>query len=189
MAKISEMYGIMLKKRGIKSILKHIFLKPYAMLIRLFPFSPMRIFLLKIMGAKIPFSAYVQDVNIMGMDIGTFKNLIAGDYVHIGEDSLIDLYDRVYLEEHSIISPRAMIFTHQSAGIYSPMSKYYPEKRAPVVVKRGAWIGAGSIILSGVIVGEMSIVSAGSVVLKDVPPYSVVAGVPAKVVKKLPKSK
>lgn len=55
----------------------------------------------------------------------------------------------------------------------------------PIVIKRNAWIGAGATILPGVTVGENSIVAAGAVVSRDVPTNTVVAGVPAKVVKTL----
>ena len=58
-----------------------------------------------------------------------------------------------------------------------------------VHICRGAWIGAGSSILPGVTVGEYAIVGAGSIVTKDVPPYAVVVGSPAKVVKYLDKEK
>lgn len=54
---------------------------------------------------------------------------------------------------------------------------------SPIVIKRNAWIGAGATILPGVIVGENSVVAAGAVVSRDVPPNTVVAGIPAKVVK------
>ncbi len=53
----------------------------------------------------------------------------------------------------------------------------------PVVIKNGAWIGAGATILPGVTVGENSIVAAGAVVNKDVPANTVVGGIPAKVIK------
>lgn len=53
----------------------------------------------------------------------------------------------------------------------------------PIVIKRNAWIGASATILPGVTVGENSIVAAGAVVTKDVPSNTIVAGVPAKVVK------
>ncbi len=53
----------------------------------------------------------------------------------------------------------------------------------PVVIKRNAWIGAGATILPGVTVGENAVVAAGAVVSRDVPPNTVVAGIPAKVVK------
>lgn len=55
----------------------------------------------------------------------------------------------------------------------------------PIVIERNAWIGAGATILPGVTIGENSIVAAGAVVSRDVPPNSIVAGVPAKVVKSL----
>lgn len=55
----------------------------------------------------------------------------------------------------------------------------------PVVIKRNAWIGAGATILPGVTVGENAVVAAGAVVSRDVPPNTVVAGIPAKVVKTL----
>jgi acetyltransferase-like isoleucine patch superfamily enzyme len=55
----------------------------------------------------------------------------------------------------------------------------------PIVIQRNAWIGAGATILPGVTVGENAVVAAGAVVSRDVPPNTVVAGVPAKVVKVL----
>jgi acetyltransferase-like isoleucine patch superfamily enzyme len=55
----------------------------------------------------------------------------------------------------------------------------------PIVIKRNAWIGAGATILPGVTIGENAIVAAGAVVTKDVPDNSVVAGVPAKIVKSI----
>lgn len=55
----------------------------------------------------------------------------------------------------------------------------------PIVIKRNAWIGAGATILPGVTIGENSIVAAGAVVSRDVPPNTVVAGVPARIVKQL----
>lgn len=55
----------------------------------------------------------------------------------------------------------------------------------PIAIRRNAWIGAGATILPGVTVGENAVVAAGAVVSRDVPPNTVVAGVPAKVVKTL----
>ena len=55
----------------------------------------------------------------------------------------------------------------------------------PVCIEDDAWIGAGSIILRGVTIGKAAIVGAGSVVTQDVPPYTVVVGNPARVVRQL----
>ena len=59
----------------------------------------------------------------------------------------------------------------------------------PTLVKKGASIGSGATLLCGITVGEFAVVGAGSVVTKDVPPYSVVVGNPAKVLKMLPKKR
>lgn len=58
-------------------------------------------------------------------------------------------------------------------------------KVEPTLVKRGATIGSGATVLSNVTIGEKSIVGAGSVVTKDVPPHTIVAGNPAKIVRKI----
>ncbi|WP_227483418.1 MULTISPECIES: hypothetical protein [unclassified Clostridioides] len=53
----------------------------------------------------------------------------------------------------------------------------------PIVIKRNAWLSAGAMIMPGITVGENTVVSAGAVVTKDVPPNTVVAGVPDKIIK------
>lgn len=58
-------------------------------------------------------------------------------------------------------------------------------KTAPIHIKEGAWIGARAVLLPGVTIGEHAIVGAGAVVTKDVEPYTVVGGNPAKLIKKL----
>jgi len=62
-------------------------------------------------------------------------------------------------------------------------------KCVPTLVKKGASIGSSATLLCGITVGEYAIVGAGSVVTKDVPPYGVVVGNPAKVLKMLPRKK
>jgi len=59
----------------------------------------------------------------------------------------------------------------------------------PIVVQDGVWIGANSTVLGGVTIGRKALVASGSLVNRDVPPYSVVAGVPCKVIKLWNKSK
>jgi len=59
----------------------------------------------------------------------------------------------------------------------------FPTEGRDIIVETGAWIGSNSIVLGPCIVGRHSVVAAGSVVVKDVPPFSIVAGNPARVIK------
>ena len=56
---------------------------------------------------------------------------------------------------------------------------------APIVIEDNVWLGANVVVMPGVTIGKHSVVAAGSVVTKDVPPDTVVGGVPAKIIKKL----
>ncbi len=111
-----------------------------------------------------------------------------GKHVYLGPRvSLDDLYpELITIEDYVSIGMGTMIFAHSNPSCSSYLkTKYYPRELKPVTVKGGAWIAPGSIILAGITIGENSVVVAGSVVMKDVEPYTVVVGCPAKVLKKL----
>lgn len=60
-----------------------------------------------------------------------------------------------------------------------------PDCDRDIIIKRGTWIASNATVLGGVIIGEHSVVAAGSLVKDDVPSYSIVAGIPAKVIKRI----
>jgi len=71
---------------------------------------------------------------------------------------------------------------HGYEDISTPIS-LQPTSTSPITIEDEVWIGANSVIVAGVTVGKHSVVAAGSIVTRDVPPYSIVAGNPAKLLK------
>ena len=98
-----------------------------------------------------------------------------------------DVYPHlVTIEDYVSIGMNTMIFAHGHAGYCLELKlKYYPRIAKPTTIKRGAWVPPGCIILAGVTIGENGVLGAGSVVTKDVEPWTIVAGNPAKFVKRL----
>ena|SRR5579859_6864330 len=119
------------------------------------------------------------------------NNLEIGLHCSINQGVFIQARSRVVLGDHVTLSPYVLIL---DAGLRpedvfnGALSKEHYS--APVVLEDHVWVGAGAIILAGVRIGERSVVAAGAVVAADVPAYSVVAGVPAHVIKQInaPKS-
>jgi len=112
-----------------------------------------------------------------------------GRGVKIGQNVFIGslvLFDDAYpeyitVEDNVQVSAGAKILAHDSS-FKNVLNGRVPTYIGPVVIKRNAYIGSGAIILPGVTVGESAIVGAGAVVVSDVPPRTIVVGVPAKVV-------
>lgn len=113
---------------------------------------------------------------------------IMGD-VSISGNVWIDEYapKRISIENDVYIAPGVIIVAHQGPGKFLRESEY-PFCEKEVLIKEGSWIGAGAIILPGVTIGKFCVVAAGSVVLKDVPNNTLVAGVPARIKKTISKS-
>jgi len=107
----------------------------------------------------------------------------------MGEDLIIiddmsDPQNYLFIGDRVSISPRVTFVIH-SAPNESRIRPFNNEKKGPIVIKADAWIGTGSVILPFVEIGEGAVVGANSVVLKNVPDYTVVAGVPARPIKKV----
>lgn len=93
--------------------------------------------------------------------------------------------ESVKIGKNVMIAPNCAIYSYNHGLKPGELILHQPlESKGPVVIGDGVWIGFGSIITSGVTIGEGSAIGAGSVVTKDIPPDSVAAGNPAKVIKK-----
>ncbi|WP_429178781.1 acyltransferase [Aeromonas salmonicida] len=104
------------------------------------------------------------------------NDVIIGSRVTV--KSGVYLWDGITVEDDVFIGPCAA-FTNDK----HPRSKVYPDCFLRTVLQKGCSIGANATILPGITLGEYCMVGAGAVVTKDVPPYAVVIGNPAKVVK------
>jgi len=119
-----------------------------------------------------------------GIRIHYAEHLSIGDNVAINNDVWINASGNVRIGNNVIIGPRVIIHSanHKYDDPHTPIQKqgHIFEK---VMIEDDVWIGAGAIILPGVQIGKGAVIAAGSVVTKDVLPYTVVAGVPARKIK------
>ena len=116
----------------------------------------------------------------IGKDVSLGQNVFVGNKVSIGDkckiQNNVSVYDNVTLEEGVFCGP-SMVFTN----VYNPRSLI--ERKSEyrnTLIKKGATLGANSTIVCGITVGEFAFVGAGAVVNKDVKPYALMVGVPAK---------
>lgn len=116
----------------------------------------------------------------IGRDCSLGQNVFVGNHVSIGDNvkvqNNVSIYDNVVLEDDVFCGP-SMVFTN----VYNPRSAVSrKDEYRDTIVRRGATIGANATIICGVTLGEYAFVAAGAVVNRDVAPYALVAGIPAR---------
>lgn len=124
-------------------------------------------------------------VNVVGWD-----NIIIGDNVSLGYNMhIMSTKAKVIIGDHIMFAPNVSVISggHRIDMIGRYMDSISDDEKTQdedkdIVFSGDNWIGAGAIILKGVTIGKGAVVGAGAVVTKDVPAYSIVAGVPAKVI-------
>lgn len=125
--------------------------------------------------------AHVLPGAVIGADVninhGVFveNDVVVGDRVTV--KSGVQLWDGIRLEDDVFVGPN-VTFTNDKF----PRSKHRPASFSETVVEAGASIGGGAVLLPGVTIGRGSMVGAGAVVTRDVPPHSIVVGNPARIV-------
>ena len=108
-------------------------------------------------------------------------SLTVGDFAFIGRGCEIDVAESVTIGAHTLLAPNVFITDHTHNHAKAQRLDQQGSRVTPVVIGADAWIGAHAVVLAGVTIGDGAIVGAGAVVTKDVPPYAIVAGVPARV--------
>ena len=113
------------------------------------------------------------------------NNIQINDFVHLSAIDSLEIGDNCLLASHIYISDN-------KHGVYGGEGRHSspdiaPECReyvvAPVKIEKNCWLGEGVIVMPGVTIGEGCVIGAHSVVTKDIPPFSIAAGTPAKVIK------
>jgi acetyltransferase-like isoleucine patch superfamily enzyme len=125
------------------------------------------------------------------------SNIIINNNVYIGGTTILDCVKSITIEDDVLISYQCILFDSDNHSLKSSIRQkdladwkqkkhdWTTTKSLPIRISRGAWLGARVIVTKGVTVGEGAIVAAGSVVTKDVPPWTIVAGNPARIVREL----
>ena len=140
-------------------------------------------------NSKIWHWTHISKNSKIGINCTIGQNVFIGENVKIGNNvkiqNNVSVYEGVELEDFVFCGP-SMVFTN----IKIPRSEF-PQKGteyySKTIVRRSASIGANATIVCGVIIGEYSMIGSGAVVTKDVPPFSLVVGNPAKVIGKVDK--
>jgi UDP-2-acetamido-3-amino-2,3-dideoxy-glucuronate N-acetyltransferase len=131
-------------------------------------------------GTRIWHFSHVLKGSVIGRDCVIGQNVMIGPDVRIGDrckiQNNVSLYKGVTLEDGVFCGP-SCVFTN----VNTPRAEIErKDEFLPILVRRGASIGANATIVCGVELGEYCFIAAGAVVTKDVPPFALVAGVPAK---------
>lgn len=110
-----------------------------------------------------------------------------GEQVYIGEDMLVidDLDDSqltLKIGDRAAISPRVTFVMHSQPNDARTVP-YVNSHKGSITIGADAWIGTGAVILPNITIGDGAVVGANSVVIRDVPPYTIVGGVPAHHIK------
>lgn len=116
---------------------------------------------------------------------GDFSNIIIGENCYIGDDVYFDLANKIIIKNNVVISGRVSLITHSDCNRSEFLSQKFPRKSAEINIESGVWLGFGATILSGVRIGENSVVGSMSLVTKDTEEKSINLGIPSKMEKNI----
>ena len=126
--------------------------------------------------------AIIRPSNIYGGPIGA--GLVMGNNSNIGPYNYIGCSGKINIGNNVMLAPRVSIYAENHVFDNPNITiKAQGVTKSAVVIEDDCWIAANVVILAGVTIGKGSVIAAGSVVNEDVPAFSVVAGVPARVIK------
>src|SRR5439155_9686508 len=107
-----------------------------------------------------------------------------GAQVFLGRGVELDVSRLVEIRAHALVAPGVFITDHEHRLRSRRRISTEGCEPAPVTIGEGAWLGAGAIVLPGVRIGEGAVLGAGAVATRDVPDWTIAAGVPARVLRR-----
>jgi putative colanic acid biosynthesis acetyltransferase WcaF len=140
-----------------------------------FPFSKLKVFILRLFGAKIGKNVIIKP----NVNIKYPWRLFIDDNTWIGESVWIDNLDNVIIGKNACISQGALLLN----GNHNYKKTSFDLIIKPITIKDGAWIGAKSVVTQGVIVGQHAVLTVGSVASNNLDDYGIYKGNPAIKVK------
>jgi len=110
--------------------------------------------------------------------------IIIKDDVFIGNNCEFNINEGVRIGKHSLIASGCKFIDHNHGTALTESMKTQQAIAAPIVIGENVWMGVNCVVLKGVTIGDGAVIAAGSVVIKNVKPYEIVGGIPAKFIKK-----
>lgn len=144
----------------------------YNNIVTYIPSHHLRILFLNCCGAKISISSRID----MGTNVMRSTRISIGAHTHINRSCILQAAAPIVIGNNVSISFRCNIL----AASHKVNSPTFEGNHRPICIEDHVWIGVGATILNGVVIGEGAVVCAGAVVTKDVPPFTIVGGIPAK---------
>lgn len=117
-------------------------------------------------------------------DNGPEKKIAIGENTYINRNCFIDASEQIRIGRGVGIGPRCYITDHDHGTEPNIPIMDQPLISAPTTISDGVWLGAGCIVLKGVTIGKNTVVGAGSIVVRDLPPDIIAEGRPARAVRK-----
>ncbi len=130
-------------------------------------------------GARVTFEA-----DVWMKLVSDQATVAVGDFTFVGRGTEFDVTESVVVGSHVLIGPGVFITDHNHGIEHGLRVDEQICAGGPVVIGDDVWLGAGVVILPGVTVGQGAVIGAGAVVTRDIPDWSVCAGVPARIMRK-----